>query len=265
MAKNGFMLLNQMELRFRALRGSHELHQALARWSSEHPALAAYEEIEGIWKLFRDKSASYEKKNRVTIALCQLVQEDDELAMVALVELYAPSLRNSVGRNIGKSPLTVDELHAEAVDAFLAAARGVTPETEKVSGRLAGRVRDHLSDAVTAANKAQHLQSPMPPEGLDPLVETSVGSYRSAEDEMLEAWSAHDMLDRATRAGIITEDEAHLIEDTRPGSMSLTEAAQLLGEPYGTVKQRRRRAEKVLKAWLAVKKPPPRGDSGPSM
>jgi hypothetical protein len=117
------MLLNEFELRFRSLRGSNDLRQALQRWRSEHPALAPYEGIEDIVKLFRDKGAAYEEKNPVTIALCQLVQNEDELAMVVLVELYAPSLRNSVGRSIGKSPLTVDELHTEAVDAFVAAAR----------------------------------------------------------------------------------------------------------------------------------------------
>lgn len=260
------MLLNQMELRFRAMRGSHQLHQAFERWSSEYPALAPYERIRDIWKLFRDKSASYEEKNPVTIALCKLVQAGDELAIVVLVELYAPSLRSAVGRNIGKSPLTVDELHTEAVDGLLTAARGVAPETERVSGRLAGRVGDHLSDAVTAANKVQQLQLSVAPERLDPLVERSVGSHQSAEEEMLEALAPRELLERAIRAGVITEVEARLIEVTRSqGGLSLKDLAERLQVSYGLVKQRRYRAEQLLKAWLAGKKPPPRRDVGRSV
>lgn len=256
--ENVDMLLNRFELRFRSLRGSDELHEALQRWRSEHPALASYEGIEDILKLFRDKGAAYEDKNPVTIALCQLVQDEDELAMVVLVELYAPSLRNSVGRKVGKSPLTVDELHTESVDAFLAAARAVTPETDKVSGRLKGRVGDHLGDEVKAANRAQNRQYPIAPERLERAVDARAGSHQSAEDEMLQAVAPRELLEEAVRAGVITAFEAGMIEDTRPGGLSLKELAERLDRPFGHVKQQRWRAEQVLKAWLAGKKPPPR-------
>lgn len=251
------MLLNQMELRFRALRSSNEVHQALKRWSAEHPVLAPYEEIEGIWKLFRDKGTSYDKKNPVAIALCRLVQDGDELAIIVLVELYAPSLRNAVGRNIGKSPLSVDELHTEAVDGLLTAARGVTLDTKSVSARLAGRVRDRLSDAVKAANQAQQRQLPVAPERLDPLVETSAGSHQSAEDEMLEAVAPRELLDRAVRAGVITDADARLIEDARVEGVSLKDLAEQRQESHGATKTRLSRAQKVLRGWLAVKKKPP--------
>lgn len=250
------MLLNQMELRFRTLRGSNEGHQALKRWSAEHPTLVPYEEIEDIWKLFRDKGTSYETKNPVAIALCQLVRAGDDLAIVVLVELYAPSLRNAVGRSIGKSPLTVDELHTEAVDGLLTAARGVTPDTKRVSARLAGRVRDRLTDAVKAASKAHRLQSPVAPERLDPLVERSVGSHAGAEQEVLEAWAPRELLERAVRAGVITDADARLIEDARVGGVSLKDLAEQRQESYGATKTRLSRAQKTLRGWLAVKKPP---------
>lgn len=248
------MLLNQMELRFRALRSSNELHQAVERWSSEHPTLVPYKEIEDIWKLFRDKEASYEKKNPVAIALCQVVQAGDELATIVLVELYAPSLRNAVGRNIGKSPLTVDELHTEAVDGLLTAARGVTPDTKRVSARLAGRVRDRLTDAVMAANKAHRLQSPVAPERLDPLVERSVGSHAGAEQEVLEAWAPRELLERAVRARVITDDDARLIEAARLGGVSLKDLAEQRQESYSATKTRLSRAQKALRGWPPVKK-----------
>jgi|GEM_PF-6080450 DNA-directed RNA polymerase specialized sigma24 family protein len=259
------MLLNQMELRFRSQRSSNELHEAFERWRSEHPALAPYGGIEDIWKLFRDRGATYDKKNPIAIALCQLVQDRDELAIVVLVELYAPSLRNAVGRSVGKSPLTVDELHAEAVDGLLTAARGVTLETKRVSALLAGRVRDRLSDAVKSANKAQRFQAPVALERLDPLVERGARSHQSAEDEMLEAAAPRELLERAVRAGVITDDDARLIEDARVEGVSLKDLAERRQESYGATKTRLSRAQKVLRGWLAVRKPPPRQDSGPGM
>lgn len=254
MAKNGAMLLNQMELRFRSLRDSSELHQAFERWRLEHASLASYQGIEDIWKLFRDRGTSYDKKNPVALALCQLVQAGDELAILVLVELYAPSLRNAVGRNIGKSQLTVDELHTEAVDGLLTAARGITPDTERVSGRLSGRVRDRLSDAVKAANKAHRLQSPVAPGRLDPLVERSAGSHAGAEQEVLEAWAPRELLERAVRAGVITDDDARLIEAARVRGVSLKDLAEQRQESYSATKTRLSRAQKALRGWPAVKK-----------
>jgi hypothetical protein len=69
--------------------------------------------------------------------------------------------------------------------------------------------------------------------------------------------SAAAMLASAVNAGVVTDQDAQMILDTRIAGRSLREAAQRLGLRYETAKKRRQRAEARWATWWTSGETPP--------
>ncbi len=85
------MLFEELEKAFRSSVDSGTLAGAFARWRSNHPALHRYPDAQAVIADFRDETVSYESTEDALFAVCRLVQENDDLAISFVLELYCPA------------------------------------------------------------------------------------------------------------------------------------------------------------------------------
>ncbi|MPZ15675.1 MAG: hypothetical protein GEU73_14845 [Chloroflexi bacterium] len=252
------VLFEELERDFRSTVDAGTLGEAFVGWRSNHSALHRYSDAQALIADFRDETVSYESTEDPLFALCGLVQEDDDLAISLVLELYMPSLRKMVGENRARSPLALEELESAAVEGFLTAVRNLSPGQHKPHRALTRGAERRVLAAVRAAREPRTQPYAEVPE---------TASARGAEEE----WFAHielagdpkELIDEAERTGLISNFDARLIEVTQLGDVSLDGFARWVGKSYGAVRQRRSRAEKKLVTWLWTKarlpgKPPPR-------
>lgn len=263
------MLFEELEREFEAARESSRLAESFTRWRLKEPVLAQYPDVRSLIADFRDETVSYESTEDPLFALCRLVQEDDDLAISLVLELYMPRLRKTVGQNKARAPLGLEELESAAVEGFLSAVRDLSPGQHKPHRTLTrGAERSVLAAVRTAREPRIQLHADVPealaargtdvPEALE---------ARGAEEQWFAqielAGDPKKIIDDAERLGVITNFDARLIEVTQLGDVSLHEFARLMGMPYGAIRQRRSRAEGKLAGWLWVRarlpgKPPRR-------
>jgi hypothetical protein len=246
-----------IERQFALEREGGGLDRALDRWSLTHNAFLSLTRTDDLVAFCRDESQSYEARNPIALALCTLFQAGDETAKLMLVEMFMPALR-TVLNNYRGNGVSQEDLETEILAGFLKRVGKVTPETQRVIGKLVGAARDAASKAVEAAIKADRTPPTVSlvdlPPSQEPATPGAADTATAPDEERLE------MLLRAARAGVLTGFEAQLIALTRIGGRSLQEAAGELGStaPPDALKVKRHRAEWVLAAWIRGEEPPAR-------
>jgi hypothetical protein len=198
-------------------------------WTRQAPALAylAYHDLR--WEL---RTASQTRKDKLLGALVRLVQADTG-SFGVLAACLLPGLRQRVARY---AP-SLDRQEALAVvmaGLFEIATRyDVEAHPRFVAEKLLALPTRRLRRAV-AVNRAWDVH----------VRNSDVVHHAAAPDLSPDA-----LLGSAVEVGVLSEQEARLIFDTRIAGHSLPHVARRLGLPYEAAKKRRRRAESRWAAW----------------
>lgn len=253
-------LLSELGRRYRKKRASAPFDDLFEAWRATYPPFAEYKNVEALIKFFRDDDdpEDYEPKNAVAIILAGLAREGDETAGLVLFELYLPGLYD-IADEYGKHEVVEsDDLDAEIVAGFWAAAEKLTPDTQIATGKLMWGAKDKAIELVTKAIDKLGVETL--PEDFD-LYWSMIADLRDTADpfgEVEAQGSVADVLRAAEEEDILTNFEAHLIALTRLEGLSLQQVADCLGVGKGRIKGRRHRAEGRLVRWLRDEEVPAR-------
>jgi hypothetical protein len=198
-------------------------------WTQEAPALAdlAYHDVR--WEL---RTANQARKDELLGALVRLVQADTG-AFGVLAACLLPGLRHRVARYA--PALDRQEAFAVMVAALYEGAVRYDVDAhprfiaEKLLALPTGRLRRAVTVDRTWNARPRHGEVTL----------HAVGAELSPDA----------LLASAVDAGVLTDDEARLIFDTRIADRALPEVASRLGLRYEAAKKRRRRAEARWAAW----------------
>jgi DNA-directed RNA polymerase specialized sigma24 family protein len=205
----------------------------LASWASRDPALAG-RSFAGIRRQLLDDATSYAVKDTVLAAFIRVSRTDPD-ATAAVVACLLPGLRARVRR---------------------------------YGGRLQGPEGTAVMAAALVRQIGRYRLDRHPQRIAHTLLWRATGTLRDTRDRE-DAWAAHArlgltaddllvddhepagaaILALAVDAGAISADDAWLIDATRLGGYTLTEAAKGLGIGYEATKKRRQRAQAALAAW----------------
>lgn len=200
--------------------------RALIRWSRCHPVLAGLDDFEMLLALRRDPSAA----NEVLAALAALAPLDD-LASRVLLQALLPGLVRLATTAAYDDPAALDEMVSLAWERIR-----TYPTTRR--GSVAANV---LWDVRKWYRRHRSIEAPrsMP---LDQLNEDAVPVDESVEDVVL-AGVALAELDRARKAGVISDTALELIVRTRVDGEALADIAADAQVNVHRLAQRRWRAE----------------------
>ena len=198
------------------------------------PRLVPLDELAGI---LLHPSTPYPARDRAVRLLFDRSRRHGGSWTVGLAGVILPGLRRALAPLARAWPEHQDDLEADALAALGEAIGSFDPTAEPVVGRLLWRITSHtrrrLAKEMAAAGR-------------------HVASLSSTEPR--QPWGHPDfVLAAAARADVVSQDDAELIGETRLGGQSLHDYAAHRGERDGTLRMRRRRAERRLVCWVEAR------------
>lgn len=191
----------------------------------------------------RDQT-EYDMKNDVLAALCRVAtsqgREGYEQAGILVIWLFSGAMRN-ISREIGKSPLNLDELDSEMVAGFWEEVSAGCRRSRGFSSRLYHAARRRAWKAVIAARKQEAGATEA---DLESMPDLGASGNPSA------------VLEAAESEGILSDAQAELIEATRIEGQSVASVACGMGLSREAAGMRRKRAEDRLASWLLAETRP---------
>lgn len=195
--------------------------------------------LDELRSLLLRSSTPYEARDLAFTELVRRARNGEERAVIGLVGIMLPGLRNvanRLARNYSGDPDCID------------------------AGVLAGFVEAVLGSPLPAGGLAVHLLWAAYRGGREIWLQEMSASSNRASGELVPAPTAvTDHIDfvlaRAVRAKRITADEAELIAATRVERIRLAKIARESGVSHEALKRRRQRAEARLVAYLRSQDP----------
>lgn len=233
--------LAAIEKSFEGLRSSSSLDRSLALWQSREPCLrnvATVEELIAFCRNPRPEVAA--GKNEVLAALCRIATSAtpdgrrDEAAGLLVLWLFAGAMRN-LAKQIGASHLTLEELDSEMLAAFWQEASSGCLTSRSFSSRLYRAARSRAYRAVCEARADASRRADL---DIEPTTEAGAPTNPCLA------------LERAKRAGVVSDLQAELIGATRIEGRPLTQVAEELGTSRQAATMQRTRAVRRLATWL---------------
>jgi DNA-directed RNA polymerase specialized sigma24 family protein len=201
------------------------------RWQDNHPVFADYASLEALMTAARrrDDPAT---ADRILAALAARSAEDD-LAARTLLQAILPGLRTLAATHHWLAP--ADDLEASLVALAWQHIRHYPVHTRprRIAANLLLDTGHHL--------RREHLRARH--ESPSDIIGTEHGTTKSSAAEELTA-----LVVRAVTLGNLRPETASLILRTRVLDEGVDDIAQRLGYPTDTIRHRRRRAERTLKA-----------------
>jgi hypothetical protein len=233
-------LIGELEPSFDRL--SPRIQAGFARWQLREPILAEFASVEDLIAFCRNRDRTlYSAKNEAIAALCRLATSvdspgGDAEAGVLLVYLFIGAFRN-IGREIGPSLLSLDELDSEMLSGFWEEATRVRTSHRAASTRLYHAARRSAWEAVRKARNQASTTVEMDAATAVP------GSISSNPSQVLE---------RAVREGVISAIQCELIGAIRVDGTPTTRVAQSVGLTRAAASMQLTRGERRLAAWLTA-------------
>jgi RNA polymerase sigma-70 factor (ECF subfamily) len=176
--------------------------------------------------------------------------DGESAALAALYDRYIVSLLTLAERLLGTRSDAEDLVHDLFIEVWLRAAT-YDPQRASVRTWLLLRLRSRALDRLkSAAWRLAMSSTPLRGSGADPLSDQGAGELVSSSDPDL------DLALRATQATVrsavrlLTQEEQQLIDLVYVRGISLSEAAEHLDAPLGTVKSRLNRVLGKLRSSL---------------
>ncbi|MEA3075396.1 MAG: hypothetical protein QOF60_304 [Actinomycetota bacterium] len=178
-------------------------------------------------------STPYEARDAAVGLLARRAAAQGGAWTVGLAGVLLPGLRNALIPLARTWPQGVADLEADALAGLLEALAAGVPR-ERVASRLvsraAGRAKHRFARELAAHGR--HGSGALPAEPHRP-------------------WGHPDfVLAEAVQAGVLSDEEADLIGETRLGGVPLRHYAASRGGRHGTYRMRRNRAENRLVVWV---------------
>jgi hypothetical protein len=238
----GMAIVHAIEKSFASLRSSASLERAFERWQRTQTSLGRLSNVEALIALCRNSNLSLcQRKNEALAGLCALATGSDGAvereadAGLLLVWLYAGAMRN-IAKEIGKSPLTLEELDSEMLAGFLDEASNAGRNSSGLSNRLYHAARRSAWKAVTDARRFASRRADLDSE---------------MHGEISPSNNPSCLLERAKSEGVLSEVQVELIGATRLDGMPLAKIADELGLTREAATMQRTRAHKRLAVWLS--------------
>lgn len=227
-------LLAEIERRFRFFQEKGRLERALVGWQSKSQALASFPDLEALIGFCRGTTeGDLDLRDGVIAFLCRQAAVGDERAAILVIWLHLPGLWQATDDLKPIPEIHAEDLDAELLSGFWQAAKGAHREGG-ISARLVTRAYWTAWESVQGQLREI--------------------ARRSNEDLLPEAptvGSALDALQEAEAAGIVSDDEARLIEAVRLVGITDEELARGAKSTKNAVRKRRLRAEARVVAWIA--------------
>lgn len=152
-----------------------------------------------------------------------------------LVGVLMPGLRAQLGALTRAFPALRADVESEAILGVLERAREPRLGSVRIAARLIGSARTRAGRLV-AAHVREERRCPLRPE----IAATGAAEPSHPDLALL----------RACCEGVVTPAEMELVGETRLGRVRTADYARGRGEPYGSLRMRRLRAEHRLVAWI---------------
>ena len=180
-------------------------------------------------------STPHATRNQTLAVLVDRSRREGGAATVGLAGMLLPGLRRAVAPLCQVYPDRAADLEAEALVGLLEGVARAKPDHGFLASWLCWLAR----------NRARKLF-------VDVLAERGRTESHLDTEPPRQPWGHPDfVLAHALDEGILSRDDAALVAETRLGGVRFDRAAEALGISYQAARQRRARAEKALKAWLA--------------
>ncbi|MFE9426179.1 hypothetical protein ACFYNO_24825 [Kitasatospora sp. NPDC006697] len=191
---------------------------------------------------------TYEARDGVWSELAFLAQNRGHKWELGAIWMMSPGLRKASWRIVNNGWAPYADIEAEVVEGFLRELRAVDIDSRAVAGRLWWAGYRH-------GLRARDSYRAMP-------VRAQAADFACLNPRSALGGHPDQVLDRAVRAGVITEDESELIGCTRLEENGLAAAALQLDIGYQQCRARRTAAEERLAKYLVI--PGPHRRSVPS-
>lgn len=154
--------------------------------------------------------------------------------LVGLAGVLLPGLRRAAWGLCRCCPGNAADVEAEVLAGLIVAIRDATPGQPRPAARLTWAARRAAEHLVRAELAEQARPAPLPASAAPP-----------------KPFGHPDLvLARAVADGVVCAEDAELVGATRLGGLDLHDAADAAGVSYRAIRERRRRAEQALLAWL---------------
>jgi hypothetical protein len=201
-----------------------------ARFAGLPARPVALDELKGI---LLHPSTSFELRDAAVGDLVARAQFEGRW-MVGLAGVLLPGLRRVAWPLCRACPDKSADVESEMLAGFIAAVRAVDPHRARLASHLAWRAQAGAKKLI----RAEFAQCERP-------------SFRPGSAAPRQPWGHPDfVLADAVESGVLCAEDAELIGATRLSGEPLMVAAERGAMSYGSARQRRRRAEAVLVAWL---------------
>lgn len=220
-------LLLTLDSEWSRLAGSPVARAALARWSASEPALAVFDDLDGVLEARRDPVAA----RSVLSGLARLAPSD-ELAARTLLQAVLPGIIRVAA---GAGPDAIDDVVGLAWERIRTYP---TTRSGSVAGNIVLDVRKQFLRQRAAARAELPGALPGP-------------TVRSPEDLVVES-DLLEQLRSARRRGLITGDEFRAIVLTRVQCEPIPDAAAAEQVNVRCLLKRRWRGERSLRATMAL-------------
>ncbi|MEX2551535.1 MAG: hypothetical protein WD627_00840 [Actinomycetota bacterium] len=236
-------IVHAIEKSFAYLRNSASLERAFERWQWTEASLGHLSNVEALIALCRNPNVSLgQRKNEALASLCALATGSDGIielveadAGLLLIWLYAGAMRN-IAKEIGESPLTLEELDSEMLAGFWDEASNAGRNSSGLSNRLYHAARRSAWKAVTDASRFASRQTDLDFE---------------MPGEINPSNNPSCLLERAKSEGVLSQVQVELIGATRLDGMPLAKIADELGLTREAATMQRTRAHRRLAVWLS--------------
>jgi hypothetical protein len=221
------------------------LRDALAGWQSQRRVLHGFQAPAQLLRFLH--AAAPEQTDPVLLALLTLASED-RLAGRFVLQAILPALKTHAAR-LRRGSASFEEVW-ELLLFYAWQAICCYPLRRRRSQVAANLVLQVLHDTTRELDRAAHWRERACPNTTLDILNLHV---RWQQLTVPACAADEQLLADAVAAGVIVEDDAQLILDTRVDGVRLRLLASVLQLPYWVLVKRRERAEEALRAWLGRK------------
>ncbi len=181
-------------------------------------------------------STPYPVRDAAVNALLREAQANPGPAMLGLAGVLLPGLRRAAWPLAKAYPASATDIEAEVLTGLLVAVRDASPDRPRVAARLTWAAR-RAAEHLVRRERAERARPASTPTSAEP-------PRPNGHPDLVLA--------RAIRQGVLRAEDGELIGGTRLGEYDLHAAAETAGVSYRAIRERRRRAEAALVAWLTA-------------